>query len=160
MTTYLEIKSIHAREILDSRGNPTVEAQTVVKNPIDGRLYTGLAAVPSGASTGRFEAVELRDGETRYFGLGVQHAVKNVNEKIASALVGRNALEQISIDRTLVELDGTDSKENLGANATLAVSMACAKAAAAALHMPLYRYLGGAGGRILPVPMMIILNGG
>ncbi|MCI8461615.1 MAG: phosphopyruvate hydratase [Lachnospiraceae bacterium] len=160
MLTYLEIKSIHAREILDSRGNPTVEAQTVVKNPIDGRLYTGLAAVPSGASTGRFEAVELRDGETRYFGLGVQHAVKNVNEKIASALVGRNALEQISIDRTLVELDGTDSKENLGANATLAVSMACAKAAAAALHMPLYRYLGGAGGRILPVPMMNILNGG
>ena len=116
--------------------------------------------MPSGASTGRFEAVELRDGETRYFGLGVQHAVKNVNEKIASALVGRNALEQISIDRTLVELDGTDSKENLGANATLAVSMACAKAAAAALHMPLYRYLGGAGGRILPVPMMNILNGG
>ncbi len=160
MLTYLEIKSIHAREILDSRGNPTVEARTVVKNPIDGRLYTGLAAVPSGASTGRFEAVELRDGETRYFGLGVQHAVKNVNEKIASALVGRNALEQISIDRTLVELDGTDSKENLGANATLAVSMACAKAAAAALHMPLYRYLGGAGGRILPVPMMNILNGG
>ena len=160
MLTYLEIKSIHAREILDSRGNPTVEAQTVVKNPIDGRLYTGLAAVPSGASTGRFEAVELRDGETRYFGLGVQHAVKNVNEKIASALVGRNALEQISIDRTLVELDGTDSKENLGANATLAVSMACAKAAAAALLMPLYRYLGGAGGRILPVPMMNILNGG
>jgi enolase len=160
MLTYLEIKSIHAREILDSRGNPTVEAQTVVKNPIDGRLYTGLAAVPSGASTGRFEAVELRDGETRYFGLGVQHAVKNVNEKIASALVGRNALEQISIDRTLVELDGTDSKENLGANATLGVSMACAKAAAAALHMPLYRYLGGAGGRILPVPMMNILNGG
>ncbi len=160
MLTYLEIKSIHAREILDSRGNPTVEAQTVVKNPIDGRLYTGLAAVPPGASTGRFEAVELRDGETRYFGLGVQHAVKNVNEKIASALVGRNALEQISIDRTLVELDGTDSKENLGANATLAVSMACAKAAAAALHMPLYRYLGGAGGRILPVPMMNILNGG
>ncbi|MDE7354737.1 MAG: phosphopyruvate hydratase [Acetatifactor sp.] len=160
MLTYLEIKSIHAREILDSRGNPTVEAQAAVKNPIDGRLYTGLAAVPSGASTGRFEAVELRDGETRYFGLGVQHAVKNVNEKIASALVGRNALEQISIDRTLVELDGTDSKENLGANATLAVSMACAKAAAAALHMPLYRYLGGSGGRILPVPMMNILNGG
>lgn len=160
MLTYLEIKSVHAREILDSRGNPTVESQVVVKNPIDGRLYTGLAAVPSGASTGRFEAVELRDGETRYFGLGVQHAVKNVNDKIASALVGRNAIEQVSIDRTLIELDGTESKENLGANASLSVSMACAKAAAAALHMPLYRYLGGTGTRLLPVPMMNILNGG
>ena len=160
MPICLEIKEIHAREILDSRGNPTVEAQVTVHNPIDGRCYQGLAAVPSGASTGRFEAVELRDGETRYFGLGVQHAVKNVNEKIASALVGRNALEQIVIDRILIELDGTINKENLGANATLSVSLACAKAAANALSMPLYRYLGGVGPKLLPVPMMNILNGG
>ena len=160
MSAYLEITKIHAREILDSRGNPTVEAEITVKNPNDGRTYTGLAAVPSGASTGRFEAVELRDGETRYFGLGVQHAVKNVNEKIAPALNGCNALNQVAIDRKLVELDGTESKENLGANATLSVSMACAKAAAAALDMPLYRYLGGIGTKLLPMPMMNILNGG
>lgn len=160
MSAYLEITKIHAREILDSRGNPTVEAEITVKNPNGGRLYTGLAAVPSGASTGRFEAVELRDGETRYFGLGVQHAVKNVNEKIAPALNGCNALNQVAIDRKLVELDGTESKENLGANATLSVSMACAKAAAAALDMPLYRYLGGIGTKLLPMPMMNILNGG
>ncbi len=160
MITYLEIKSIHAREILDSRGNPTVETELTVLNHQDGRRYTGTAAVPSGASTGRFEAVELRDGEPRYFGLGVQHAVKNVNDKIASALVGRNALNQIEIDRGLVELDGTENKENLGANATLSVSLACAKAAAAALSMPLYRYVGGSGAHLLPVPMMNILNGG
>ena len=160
MSAYLEITKIHAREILDSRGNPTVEAEITVKNPNDGRTYTGLAAVPSGASTGRFEAVELRDGETRYFGLGVQHAVKNVNEKIAPALNGCNALNQVAIDRKLVELDGTESKENLGANATLSVSMACAKAAAATLDMPLYRYLGGIGTKLLPMPMMNILNGG
>ena len=160
MSICLEIKAVHAREILDSRGNPTVEAQVNVHNPIDGRDYQGVAAVPSGASTGRFEAVELRDGETRYFGLGVQHAVKNVNEKIASALLGKNALEQIFIDRTLLELDGTDNKENLGANATLSVSLACAKASANALSVPLYRYLGGVGPRLLPVPMMNILNGG
>lgn len=160
MSAYLEITKIHAREILDSRGNPTVEAEITVKNPNDGRLYTGLAAVPSGASTGRFEAVELRDGETRYFGLGVRHAVKNVNEKIAPALNGCNALNQVAIDRKLVELDGTESKENLGANATLSVSMACAKATAAALDMPLYRYLGGIGTKLLPMPMMNILNGG
>ena len=148
------------RETLDSRGNPTVEAEVTVKNPVDGRLYTGLAAVPSGASTGRFEAVELRDGETRYFGLGVQHAVKNVNEKIASALTGRNALCQTAIDRMMVELDGTESKGNLGANATLSVSLACAKAAANALQLPLYRYLGGICTKLLPMPMMNILNGG
>ncbi len=157
---YLEITDVHAREILDSRGNPTVSATVTVKNPVDGRLYTGKAAVPSGASTGRFEAVELRDGETRYFGLGVQNAVKNVNEKIASVLTGRNAAEQIVIDRVMMETDGTDNKGNLGANATLSVSMAAAKAAAAALHMPLYRYLGGISPRLLPVPMMNILNGG
>ena len=125
MTTYLEIKSVHAREILDSRGNPTVEADVIVLNHDDGQWYTGTAAVPSGASTGRFEAVELRDGEPRYFGLGVQHAVKNVNEKIAPALAGENALDQFRLDRLLIELDGTENKENLGANATLSVSLAC-----------------------------------
>ena len=119
-----------------------------------------MAAVPSGASTGQFEAVELRDGETRYFGLGVQHAVKNVDEKIASVLVGENALEQIRIDRILRETDGTDNKSNLGANAMLAVSMAVARAAAEALGLPLYRYFGGISPRLLPVPMMNILNGG
>ena len=160
MLNNLEIIKVHAREILDSRGNPTVEAEIAVRNPSDGRIYIGTAAVPSGASTGRFEAVELRDGETRYFGLGVQHAVKNVNEKIASVLVGQNALEQIVIDRILIETDGTENKENLGANATLAVSMANAKAAASALNLSLYRYLGGISPRLLPVPMMNILNGG
>lgn len=160
MQQYLEIKEVHAREILDSRGNPTVEAQVEVENRENGRRYAGLAAVPSGASTGRFEAVELRDGETRYFGLGVQHAVKNVNEKIASVLLGKNALEQIVIDRMLMEADGTENKGNLGANAMLSVSMAVAKAAAAAVGLPLYRYLGGVGPRLMPVPMMNILNGG
>ncbi len=160
MSVQLEITAVHAREILDSRGNPTVEAAVTVLNHDNGRDYEGIAAVPSGASTGQFEAVELRDGETRYFGLGVQHAVKNVNEKISSAILGRNALEQIAIDRTLLELDGTDNKGNLGANAMLSVSMACAKAAANALDIPLYRYLGGMGPRLLPVPMMNILNGG
>lgn len=160
MQQYLEIKEVHAREILDSRGNPTVEAQVIVLNHGDGQLYDEIAAVPSGASTGQFEAVELRDGETRYFGLGVQHAVKNVNEKIASVLTGRNAAEQIIIDRILMETDGTDNKGNLGANAMLSVSMAVAKAAAKALSMPLYRYLGGISPRLLPVPMMNILNGG
>lgn len=160
MLNFLEITKVHALEVLDSRGNPTVEAEVVVRNPLDNREYTGLAAVPSGASTGQFEAVELRDGETRYFGLGVQHAVKNVNEKIASVLVGRNALEQLAIDRILIETDGTDNKGNLGANAMLSVSMAVAKAAANALSMPLYRYLGGISPRLLPVPMMNILNGG
>ncbi|MCM1044513.1 MAG: phosphopyruvate hydratase [Candidatus Gastranaerophilales bacterium] len=160
MQQYLEIKKVHAREILDSRGNPTVEACVTVQETVSGRLYEGLAAVPSGASTGKFEAVELRDGETRYFGLGVQHAVKNVNEKIASALVGRNALEQILVDRVLMETDGTENKGNLGANAMLSVSMAVAKAAAAALGLSLYRYLGGVAPKLLPVPMMNILNGG
>ena len=116
--------------------------------------------MPSGASTGQFEAVELRDGETRYFGLGVQHAVKNIDEKIASVLLGENALEQIRIDRILRETDGTDNKSSLGANAMLAVSMAVARAAAEALGIPLYRYFGGISPRLLPVPMMNILNGG
>lgn len=160
MNVTLEIVDVHGREILDSRGNPTVEAEVTVKNSRDGMLYRGRAAVPSGASTGKFEAVELRDGEKRYRGLGVQHAVKNVNDKLKLALMGKNALNQVYIDRILIETDGTLNKENLGANATLGVSMACAATAAAALHIPLYRYLGGIGAKRLPIPMMNILNGG
>lgn len=158
--TFLEILKVHGREILDSRGNPTVEAEVTVRSHQDGRIYIGRAAVPSGASTGQFEAVELRDGETRYFGLGVQHAVKNVNEKLAGVLVGQNALEQVLIDRIMLEADGTENKSNLGANAMLAVSLATAKASALALNLPLYRYLGGVNTKLLPVPMMNILNGG
>lgn len=160
MEKYLEIIEVHGREILDSRGNPTVAAIVTVKDKETGRCTKGMAAVPSGASTGQFEAVELRDGETRYFGLGVQHAVKNIDEKIASVLLGENALEQIRIDRILRETDGTDNKSSLGANAMLAVSMAVARAAAEALGIPLYRYFGGISPRLLPVPMMNILNGG
>ena len=160
MEKYLEIIEVHGREILDSRGNPTVAAVVTVKDKETGRCTKGMAAVPSGASTGQFEAVELRDGETRYFGLGVQHAVKNIDEKIASVLLGENALEQIRIDRILRETDGTDNKSSLGANAMLAVSMAVARAAAEALGIPLYRYFGGISPRLLPVPMMNILNGG
>ena len=160
MEKYLEIIEVHGREILDSRGNPTVAAIVTVKDKETGRCTKGMAAVPSGASTGQFEAVELRDGETRYFGLGVQHAVKNIDEKIVGVLLGENALEQIHIDRILRETDGTDNKSNLGANAMLAVSMAVARAAAEALGLPLYRYFGGISPRLLPVPMMTILNGG
>lgn len=160
MEKYLEIIEVHGREILDSRGNPTVAAVVTVKDKETGRCTKGMAAVPSGASTGQFEAVELRDGKTRYFGLGVQHAVKNIDEKIASVLLGENALEQIRIDRILRETDGTDNKSSLGANAMLAVSMAVARAAAEALGLPLYRYFGGISPRLLPVPMMNILNGG
>lgn len=160
MEKYLEIIEVYGREILDSRGNPTVAAVVTVKDKETGRCTKGMAAVPSGASTGQFEAVELRDGETRYFGLGVQHAVKNIDEKIASVLLGENALEQIRIDRILKETDGTDNKSSLGANAMLAVSMAVARAAAEALGLPLYRYFGGISPRLLPVPMMNILNGG
>ena len=160
MEKYLEIIEVHGREILDSRGNPTVATVVTVKDKETGRCTKGMAAVPSGASTGQFEAVELRDGEIRYFGLGVQHAVKNIDEKIASVLLGENALEQIRIDRILRETDGTDNKSSLGANAMLAVSMAVARAAAQALGLPLYRYFGGISPRLLPVPMMNILNGG
>lgn len=160
MEKYLEIIEVHGREILDSRGNPTVATVVTVKDKETGRCTKDMAAVPSGASTGQFEAVELRDGETRYFGLGVQHAVKNIDEKIASVLLGENALEQIRIDRILRETDGTDNKSSLGANAMLAVSMAVARAAAQALGLPLYRYFGGISPRLLPVPMMNILNGG
>ena len=160
MEKYQEIIEVHGREILDSRGNPTVAAVVTVKAKETGRCTKGMAAVPSGASTGQFEAVELRDGETRYFGLGVQHAVKNIDEKIVGVLLGENALDQIHIDRILRETDGTDNKSNLGANAMLAVSMAVARAAAEALGLPLYRYFGGISPRLLPVPMMNILNGG
>ena len=156
----LRIVDVHAREILDSRGNPTLEAEVTVERETGGAQYTGRAAVPSGASTGRFEAVELRDGETRYFGLGTMKAVRNVNMKIREALMGMNAFDQGMIDRILIEQDGTDNKSNLGANATLGVSMACARAGALALDIPLYRYLGGVYTRQMPVPMMNILNGG
>ncbi|MGA2671376.1 MAG: phosphopyruvate hydratase, partial [Dehalococcoidia bacterium] len=150
------IKSVKAREILDSRGNPTIEVEVVL---VDGN--TGVAAVPSGASTGKYEAVELRDGDkSRYGGLGVQKAVEHVNNEIASAIVGMSALEQAVIDRRLIELDGTANKARLGANALLATSLAVAKAGASIQGVPLYRYLGGAGAKQLPVPMLNILNGG
>jgi enolase len=150
------IEHVLAREILDSRGNPTVEAEVVLA---DGEI--GRAAVPSGASTGEHEAVELRDGdEKRYNGKGVLKAVHNVNEVIAPALEGFDALDQAEVDRALIELDGTKTKANLGANALLAVSLATARAAAQYVDLPLYRYLGGPNSRTLPVPMMNIINGG
>ncbi len=150
------ISDVHAREILDSRGNPTVEADITLG---DGSV--GRAAVPSGASTGEHEAVELRDGDAqRYLGKGVLRAVENVNLAIAKSLSGMDASAQREIDEAMLHLDGTSNKEKLGANAILAVSMACARASAASLNMPLYRYLGGAGANILPVPMMNIVNGG
>ena len=151
-----QIDRIHAREILDSRGNPTVEADVVLAGGARGR-----AAVPSGASTGEHEAVELRDGDgKRYGGKGVLKAVQNVNEVIARELKGKDALDQAAIDRALIEVDGTPNKSNLGANALLAVSMANARAAANYQKLPLYRYLGGADANTLPVPMMNIINGG
>ncbi len=150
------IEEVWAREILDSRGNPTVEAEVILE---DGT--TGRAAVPSGASTGENEAVELRDDDkSRYLGKGVLKAVENVNEKIAYELEGLDALDQTLIDQTLIDLDGTENKSNLGANALLAVSMATARAAAAFQEMPLYRYIGGTNAKTLPVPMMNIINGG
>lgn len=150
------INEIHAREILDSRGNPTVEADVEVEGGAMGR-----AAVPSGASTGEYEAVELRDGDKqRYSGKGVTKAVDNVNGPIAHALLGKDASAQRQIDDVMLELDGTDNKARLGANSILAVSMACARASAHAFRIPLYRYLGGVSASVLPTPMMNILNGG
>lgn len=160
MSFCLKITDVHAREILDSRGNPTVEAEVTVQTVTTGKHTKGRAMVPSGASTGQFEAVELRDGEPRYFGLGVQKAVKHVNDKISKILVGKNALNQVEIDRCLIAEDGTDDKINLGANAMLSVSLATARAAAEAMELPLYQYLGGTNAKRMPVPMMNILNGG
>jgi len=153
---YISIEGILAREILDSRGNPTVEVEVYTEGG-----YVGRAAVPSGASTGAFEAYELRDGDSsRYMGQGVLKAVKNVNDEIADALLGYNVLDQTHIDRALIALDGTKNKSRLGANACLAVSLACAKAAAATLGLNLYSYIGGVNAKVLPVPMMNIINGG
>lgn len=160
MKSFMRISGVRGREILDSRGNPTVEAVVTITDSMTGHFYRGRAAVPSGASTGQFEAVELRDGETRYMGLGVRNAVNNIETKIADAIVGMNALNQTEIDRVLQHIDGTDNKGNLGANAMLAVSMAVARAGAESLHIPLYQYLGGVHTTLLPVPMMNILNGG
>ncbi len=156
MKDYFEIVDVKALEILDSRGNPTVEVEVTLDDGTVGR-----AAVPSGASTGIHEACELRDGDkSRYLGKGTLTAVKNVNTEIAEALLGQNALDQPAIDKTLIELDGTPNKTRLGANAMLGASLACAKAAANALGLPLYQYVGGCNAKTLPVPMMNVLNGG
>ena len=150
------IQAIIGREILDSRGNPTVEVEVILESGILGR-----ASVPSGASTGIYEAHELRDKDPgRYLGKGVSGAVENIRREIAPALIGRNVLDQASLDRAMIELDGTPNKSRLGANAILGVSLACARAAAASLGLPLYRYIGGMNAKVLPVPMMNILNGG
>ena len=156
MKQMIEIVDVLGREILDSRGNPTVEVEVYLE---DGAM--GRAAVPSGASTGIYEACELRDGDkSRYLGKGVENAVKNVNTEIAECLIGMNVLDQVSIDKAMIELDGTPNKSRLGANAILGASLACAKAAAESLGVALYNYIGGANAKILPVPMMNILNGG
>ncbi len=156
MKQMLEIVDVLGREIIDSRGNPTVEVEVVLE---DGTM--GRAAVPSGASTGVHEACELRDGDKdRYLGKGVEKAVSNVNTELAECLIGMNALDQVSIDKAMIELDGTPNKSRLGANAILGCSLAVAKAAAESLGMPLYNYVGGVNGKTLPVPMMNILNGG
>ncbi|MBE5871157.1 MAG: phosphopyruvate hydratase [Lachnospiraceae bacterium] len=160
MKAYKKIFSVKGREILDSRGNPTVEATILARDIVTGCYYEASAAVPSGASRGQFEAVELRDGETRYMGLGVKRAVENINTKINERLYGRNVLDQMELDRLMIELDGTAGKESLGANAILAVSMAAARTAACSLNLPLYQYLGGCYTKQMPVPMMNILNGG
>ena len=151
-----EIIDVLAREILDSRGNPTIEVEVLLESG-----YVGTAAIPSGASTGEHEAVELRDGDkSRYSGKGVLKAVQNVNDIIAEEIIGFDSTDQIMIDRLMIDLDGTENKGKLGANAILGVSLAVAKAAAAALGLPLYQYLGGVNAKVLPVPMMNILNGG
>ena len=155
MYRYLPITDIYAREILDSRGNPTIEVEVLA-----GDEFCGRAGVPSGASTGRFEAVELRDKEKRYRGMGVRLAAEHVNAKIAPEIIGMNVFDQAALDGVLLRLDGTPDKSNLGANAMLGVSMAAARSAAAALAMPLYSYLGGTNAKRLPVPMMNVINGG
>lgn len=155
MYKYCEIIDVHGREVLDSRGNPTVEAEVSLDDGI-----TGCACVPSGASTGKFEAVELRDKKTRYNGKGVEKAVSNVNMELAESIIHENALNQLEIDKMLIEADNTANKEHLGANAILGVSMAVAHAASKAMNIPLYRYLGGIAARKLPIPMMNIINGG
>ena len=149
------IIEIHARQIFDSRGNPTVEVDVITENGVLGR-----AAVPSGASTGEHEAVELRDGGDDYMGKGVTKAVENVNTTIAENLIGFSVFEQEAIDKAMIDLDGTPNKSKLGANAILGVSLAAAKAAANELNLPLYRYVGGVSAKTLPVPMMNIINGG
>ena len=162
MLRYLPIRKVHARQVLDSRGNPTVEVEVTVGEGIVGiNGYTARAMVPSGASTGRFEAVELRDGDKgNYVGLSVEKAVNNVNTKLADAVTGENALNQLYVDSLLIAADGTENKSSVGANATLGVSMAVARAASMALRIPLYQYLGGCHTCRMPVPMMNILNGG
>jgi enolase len=156
MKQYLEIEGVFAREIIDSRGNPTVEVEVIVEGG-----YVGIASVPSGASTGAFEAIELRDGDnSRYLGKGVQKAVENVIEEIAPEIEGMNVFDQVEIDKKMIELDGTHNKGKLGANAILGVSLAVAKAAAEALGIGLYQYIGGVNAKTLPVPMMNIINGG
>lgn len=160
MSARLEIIDVYAREILDSRGNPTVEAEVTVEHSLTGETVCARADVPSGASTGQFEAMELRDGEKAYHGKSVHRAVSNVNGRIAHLLVGKDALMQNRIDELMTDADGTGNKSSLGANAILGVSMACARACADALKIPLYRYLGGCGRGTIPVPMMNILNGG
>ena len=150
------IQYVYAREVLDSRGNPTVEVEVQTESGFFGR-----AIVPSGASTGEYEAVELRDGDkSRYLGKGVQKAVDNVNEIISEAIIGMDVTDQVGIDRTMIQLDGTENKGKLGANAILGVSMACAHAASESVGLPLYRYLGGFNAKQLPTPMMNIINGG
>ena len=155
MYSFLPIRDIYAREILDSRGNPTVETEVLA-----GTDTVGRSAVPSGASTGQYEAVELRDGEARYEGKGTEQAVSHVNEELARVVIGKNVLEQSKLDQELIRTDGSPNKQNLGANALLGISMAAAKTAAKALNIPLYRYLGGIAAGTLPVPMMNVLNGG
>ena len=156
MKDYLGIQSVHALEVLDSRGNPTVQVEVVTEGG-----FSGLAIVPSGASTGSFEAVELRDqDENRYSGKGVLDAVENVNSKIAKKMIGMNVYDQRKIDNFLIDLDKTPNKANLGANAILGVSLACCRAASNSLGTPLYSYIGGVNAHVLPTPMMNILNGG
>lgn len=160
MLEYMKIKTIKGRQVLDSRGNPTVEATVVVENTVTGEQVAGSAMVPSGASTGIYEAVELRDGGDKYRGLGVMKAVENIEEAIAPSLKDMVVSNQADIDRVLKEIDGTENKSSLGANTMLAVSMAASRAGANAYHMPLYQYLGGLQAKKIPVPMMNILNGG